>query len=235
MLKDTLTIVVPTSCIPSHPATDRIERAIASIRAYPEAADCPLIITCDGLHPSHAARAEAYAEYKARLRKLYPDSDIVEFPEHTHQIGMMRATMPRIKTPLLFYVEHDFYLRNEIPWAQICAVMQKRADVKVVRLLHLPSIHEAWFHLMKDKMPQDVDGLFMVRTTMWSQNPHFATVESYRDILQSLYIEAYGFIEDRILGAVSDSPWERFGVWIYTGSISRVGHTNGREGDPKIG
>ena len=43
-MKDTLTIVMPTSPIPSHPSTEVIEESIRRLRVYPDLKDCEILI-----------------------------------------------------------------------------------------------------------------------------------------------------------------------------------------------
>lgn len=239
-LKDVVTVLTPTSSVVGNPSTEKIEKAIRSIRAYPPMADAPILVTADGLHPNHFARKDAYTEFKRRLGVLFATPEfagctLVEFPEHTHQIGMARRALEMVKTPMIFYMEHDFFLFGEIPWERICDVMQRRADVRIVRLMHYNAIHDAWLHMMLDKTPQDLDGLWMIRTTMWSQNPHFSTTANYRNIVNvTIPQKVKGFIEGSMVGPCSSAPWEKFHMWIYAGSISRVGHSDGRENEVPI-
>src|SRR3990167_3538122 len=117
-MKDTLTIVMPTSPIPSHLSTEVVEESIRRLRAYPDLKDCEILIQIDGIREEQRHREADYEEYKRRLLWLcaheFENCLPIVFDEHLHQAGMLRATLDRIRTPLLFYVEHDTFPMGEI-------------------------------------------------------------------------------------------------------------------------
>ena len=56
-----ITVVIPTSPIPSHPSTDILDETIFNTRQYTGAR---IIIMFDGVHESLAHRKEDYENYK---------------------------------------------------------------------------------------------------------------------------------------------------------------------------
>ena len=82
-----LTVLIPTSPIPSHPDTAILDETIANIRKY---TDAVIIIMADGVHESLAHRTKDYEAYLTRLEEnviigKYGECNIVEFDSHTHQ------------------------------------------------------------------------------------------------------------------------------------------------------
>lgn len=63
-IKD-ITIVIPTSVIPSHPSTDIIEETINTIRVH--LPDNEIIIQVDGLRDERLDWKDRYDEFKTRL------------------------------------------------------------------------------------------------------------------------------------------------------------------------
>lgn len=105
-LSDLITVVIPTSPIPRHPATDQLELAIDSIRKHiPEV---PILIQFDGVREENKNREESYAEYVRRVRWLcgqkYAGVARYVANGYRHQAELMRETLPTINTPLLVYL-----------------------------------------------------------------------------------------------------------------------------------
>ena len=64
-VESTITVIVPTSVIPSHPSTSIIEKTIADIRS--QLPNAEIIITIDGLRDEQKDRHGDYQEYIRRL------------------------------------------------------------------------------------------------------------------------------------------------------------------------
>lgn len=228
-----MTIIIPTSPIPSHPSTEIIDQTIKSIRHH-TAMD--IIITIDGVRPEQEHMRNDYIEY---IRKLlwkcnfeYENVMPILFDKHVHQSGMMKKALEYIKTPLLLYVEHDTPLVTdmEIDWEDVCStILQGKANV--VRFHYeaqIPSEHE--YLMLHDKdMPR------YTATRQWSQRPHVAKTEFYRDVMKYFSENANCFIEDRLYTECERGDWETWRVCIYTpdGNIKRSLNLDGRGDDIK--
>jgi len=248
-LRDRVTILMPSSPIPSHPSTDKIAEAIRQIRTYPEIAECEIIIMLDGVREEHQSRAADYAEYTRRLIDLcnwdpaFHGCLPLVFDRHTHQANMTRYALTLVRTPLIYFVEHDFHPFGEIPFTKVCDVVQNRSDVNYVCFNWEHEISPYRLHMYLDKDPRDVDGLPMIRAIQWSQQPHIAKTEWYRWIIHNHFgVRARAMIENVMYGVVarsiqgSVSNWLKWGTWVYTppGSIRRSFHLDGRETDPPL-
>lgn len=243
-LADLITVVVPTSPIPSHPDPGILNETMASVRARMPA--CEVLLMADGVRPEQEHRRDDYEEYLRRAlwsanhqwRNVLP----LIHDEHLHQAEMTRRALELVRTPLVLFVEHDTPLIGDIPFADLVTpVCDGRADV--VRLHHEASILEPHRYLMVDPEPVYVDGLPMQRTAQWSQRPHLARASWYRDMLAGHFpAHARTMIEDAFYSAVA-TPWIERGewgspcrLWMFTppGDIKRSGHLDGRAGDPKF-
>ena len=250
-MKSNLTILIPTSPIPSHPSTSILDETIANIRQY---TDAEIIIMFDGVHSSLAHRAEDYNEYKEAVRRKkheYGWCNMAEFPDHQHQANMTRRTLDFVKTPLVMFCEHDTSPIGEIPWGLICGFVEMSPIVNCLRFNIFDRLHEEHLHLMLDKKPefyyQEIVGgnvsepIMAARTIQWSQRPHIAKTDWYRGILANYFPSTHRtMIEDVMHSVVQESYKHKrediFGLAIYTpeGNQLRSYHSDGRGADTKI-
>ena len=229
-----ITIVIPTSVIPSHPSTDIIEETINTIRVHLPHNE--IIIQVDGLRDERLDWKDRYDEFKTRLlwKCLHEWTNVlpVIFEEHLHQTDMMRRTIDLIKTPALLYVESDTPLTPDLPidW-QSCLDMLDSEKAYTIRFHFESVIPEPHLHLMLG-----VEDGFL-RTLQWSQRPHLSLVRYYRSTVLKNVPEKT-FIEDTFHGYVQDHKWDRNRLWIYFpdngNNIKRSYHLDGRAGTRKF-
>jgi hypothetical protein len=235
-----ITVVIPTSILPSHPRTDIIDQTIKDVRA--QLPDSEIILQIDGLRDEQVHRKAEYDEYKNRVlwKCMHEWSNVVPivFEEHLHQSGMMNRSIDLITTPLMLYVEGDAPLTPDrfIDWEE-CIDFIESDKGKVIRFHFEAVIPEPHEHLIFAKV-----GNFL-QTIQWSQRPHLTTVDFYREqILPNCPDKT--FIEDTIHGYIQDVFhminkkvfWKKIGLYIYhpDGDIKRSYHLDGRDGTRKF-
>ena len=243
-INNDITVIIPTSAIPSHPDTSVLEETISTIRHW--LTGCEIIITFDGVRDNLKHRLDDYREYIRRVvwkcnhewKNVLP----LVFDEHEHQANMTRIALDYVKTPLILFVEHDtpIVVDWSIEWDGLCrSILEGHANV--IRLHHEALVLPEHEYLMLDNKPQDVCGVSMRKTRQWSQRPHLASTAFYKDMLNRVFGDkAKTMIEDIVHGRlIEDSKdvmgWYYWRVWIYTpeGQIKRSYHIDGREDDPK--
>ncbi len=242
---DRITVLIPTSPMPSCPDTTIIETTVASIRAQPELANVEIIVMIDGVRDEQAHRAVDYAEYVRRLLLLtnrWPNVVPLLADGHLHQANMTRAALAMVRTPCVVFVEHDTPVEGVIPWGDMAHVIDSGA-ANVIRLHHEAQVLDVHQHLMLDTHAQHFDGLPLLRCAQWSQRPHLASTEFYRWMIDTYFgHEARTMIEDSMHGVLDQAfrehgveGWRRFRVWMYAppGDIRRTRHIDGRGDDPK--
>jgi len=238
-LAEEITVIIPTSPIPSHPSTSLIELAIASIRK--QLPDCLIMIQADGVRPEQEKFRDQYVAYKLRLWELinarkFGWCKMQEFPEFRHQAAMMKETIDKITTPLLFYYEHDFILLPEyVDWRGIVNAIHSK-EVNKIRLYYWSSIVPDNKHLMLDEEPVFICGVPLIRTVQWSQHPHVTSVEFYKSILSQFSENCRTMIETYAYSIIANIPWEQTRCAIYAPMpyLKRLSHIHGREEEDKF-
>ena len=240
---DTVTVLMPTSPIPSHPSLDIISETVASVRDRLPGAE--ILIMADGVAEHLAPRTRDYHEYLRRLawecNHVWSGVTPFLFDTHTHQVGMTRRTLDEVRTPLVLFVEHDTPLVGDVDWVG-CARAVLSGATNLIRFHHEANVLEPHRHLMVDDVPRLVEGVPLLRTVQWSQRPHLAATGVYRTWLDARWWrDSDGMIEDRMFGVV-ENDWlqhhdpGRFRLTMYApeGDIKRSTHLDGRGTDPKV-
>lgn len=213
-VQDVLSVVIPTSPIPSHPSTEIISKTIESVRFHTGA---PIYVTIDGLRNEQQDRASEYDEYVRRLlwqcNFEYDNVIPLVFDTHVHQSGMMKEVLSQITTPLIMYVEHDTPLVTDRPidWEYLTRVLM-RGDARSIRFHYEETIPEPHEHLM---IP-DKDMPYLLATRQWSQRPHLSRTDFYKDAMRFFSDEANCFIEDFLYGVCVGADWDAWKLFIYS-------------------
>jgi len=248
-MKNKITVLIPTSPIPSHPSTAVIEKAISSVRQH--LPDVRIMVMIDGLRDEQKHYQAQYLEYIKNLVgiSIFHEKNIclMPFMEFTHQAAMTRKALEMVTTPQILFVEHDTFFLDGLP-------IDFEGISKVIEAGHANMIGfhcqwEPWVipeheHLMLDKERVYFDGVPMIRTWQWSQRPHVASADFYRRILHSYFSkDCRTFIEDQMhptvlatRAAAGDDAWNQWRLMIYApdGSIRRTWTTDGRGSDQKF-
>jgi hypothetical protein len=210
MIDEHVTVIIPTSPIPAHPSTDVIERTVVSIRKHMPFAK--ILILCDGVRPEMEFRREQYGEYLMRLSTLASEwrAQQFYFSEHRQQAGMLKSVLPYIRTPLLFFCEHDAVLDEEfIDWVAI-ARMLLDSEASTVRLYWNAEPHPEHLHLMGERRGD------FVKTIQWSSWPYVSRVDFHHWLMAEYFKEDDCKMTETVLySPCLTLPWEIFRTWIY--------------------
>lgn len=259
-MNDQITVIMPTSPIPSNPDTAIIEETIESIRVHPELANVEILVVADGVRPQQMEqRKKDYDEYVRRLlhKANYEWNNVlpIVLKNWGHQANATRAALEKVRTPYILFMEHDTPLLGEFPWADIVHAAHSES-VNMIRFYHEAVLQREHFHMMKGfKNPEIeiVGNLPMLRTFQWSQRPHLAQTIFYKDIIKTYFSpESRTMIEDVMHGVVETTfrvdlenkmpvseAFNRFNLWIYVpdgdiNNMKRSTHLDGRGDDPKF-
>lgn len=237
-----ITILIPTSVIPTHPSTLLLDQTIESVRFHFPTAD--ILVMCDGIRPEQEDRRYDYDRYvqevcwKANFEwtNVYP----IVFSGFEHQANMTRAALDLVRTPLVMFVEHDTPLVIDEPfdWPRLLDLANSD-DVDVIRFHFEAHVHPEHERLMTDPDVIDMRGVPVRHTRQWSQRPHIAKRSYYQWLIHSFFpVTGRTMIEDRLHSmAQNEEYFDQFRIVIYCppgGNIKRSLHTDGRGHDPKF-
>lgn len=239
--KELVTVLIPVSPIKSHPSIEILEETVKSIRHHlPEA---EIIITFDGVRPEQEDLRVVYNESIRRaLYKCNTEWNAVPmiFHEHTHQVGMAKAALETVHTPVILYCEQDTPLVTDEPieWNKLIADITL-FYANVIRFHFEAGIPEPHKHLVIGK-PEN----HLLKTIQWSQRPHLASTDFYRYMLEHNFSPgAKCFIEDKIHSVVQQDyrsmqyrGWDMWKLFIYypdEKNIKRSLNLDGRQGAEK--
>ena len=246
-MNNQLTVIIPTSPIPSHPSTEILDETIMYIRKF---TDAEIVLMFDWPHSSIMHRKDDYEEYKMVVKAKCFNREYGEVrwtdmePTHSHQASMTRHVIEYIvKTPLIMFVEHDTYIDDRygaIPFQNICDFVEGAGEVNCIRFNIFEQIPDEHNYLMIGQVEQ-FDEIMYQRTIQWSQRPHIARASWYREILDKWFMpNQKTMIEDVMHGVVQEEykkhGHDTFGLAIYTpeGNQLRSFHTDGRGSDEKV-
>lgn len=224
-----ITVLIPTSAIPSHPNPALMDETMAGIKFhFPES---QTIILADGIWSGIAHRQHQYQKYLEAIERRYPNTRIVKFPVHTQQTAMAQYAIQNfVQTKLVFWNEHDAPLRIDraIDWDKIVWEIES-GDAGLVRFTYFDEgIHEAHEHLTRGRYRWD--DVTFVKTVQFSGWSFLTTVDYFvRKIFSGPPIEKQ-MLELRQYERVVNAPWEEYKVVIYCPDppAQRFRHSNGR-------
>jgi len=232
-----ITVVVPISPIPSNPDIRIVEETLRSIRFH--LPNAQIILTFDGVREEQKHMKEAYQEHIRRVLwhvKGWGNVTPYIFDGHTHQVGMMKAIIEIINTPMLLYVEHDtpLVIDEPIDWNLLKKNIVS-GNSNLIRLHFEGTIPQEHKHLMIGEPEKK-----LLKTVQWSQRPHIASTAFYHKILHTCFsAEANCFVEDVMHGKVMEDynqygvqGWNQWRIHIYyphSENIKRSYNLDGRE------
>lgn len=232
---EAITVLIPTSPIPSHPSTDIIDHTIASIRYW--LSEASMHVMCDGIRPEQEEYRQRYKDYlDAAFRNCQGTQTCFhQFDEHAHQVAMTRTVLAEVKTPLILWAEHDCPLVTDRPidWQGIVDVLLS-GDAECIRFHYESRITPYHLYLFEEQF--ESHGVPLWKTRQFCARPHVATVDFYKRALAVFSPEANSMIEDRLITFVEHQPWENWRVAVYNppDSMHRSIHLDGRGSDPKF-
>lgn len=244
-----ITVLIPTSPIPSHPSTEFLEKVIESVRFH--LPDAVIIIMADGIRNQVGHRAPQYDEYLKRVGQncvamKWGRTSLCLADKHLHQAALTREVIVNhVRTPFILFLEHDTPLvttfnprdvggngrtRGEdciIRWDEICDLLAS-GGANMARFYLWEKIWWEHEYLMRGQMIQGSSRF--IQTVQFSGWPNIATTEFYKRLLAEIPTDAKTMIEPAVIGRVQSVPWENYRLVIYLPEPNgrRFYHLNGR-------
>lgn len=228
---DAITIVIPTSPLAINPSTQIIDETYQQVRKHlPEAR---MIILVDGVHPEEGYLEERYWGYKNNLdMKVLREWKNAETRTHAHwehQSGMLRKLILEdddVKTPLVFWSEHDIPLRDEfIDWPRITnALVGGHYGALRFELTGDPPKYNECQGFDREH------GIPVQLSTQFVNWPQVFRLDYFKEFL-ALYGNAKTYLECAECDGAVATLWnrgKRYGIYSPEPEIRRCYHTHGR-------
>lgn len=244
-----ITVLIPTSPIPSHPNTEILEKVIDSIRFHLPTSE--IIIMADGVREQIGHRTVQYAEYLKRVGECctamrWGRTSLCLADKHYHQAALTRKVIENyVKTPFIYFSEHDtplvttfnprdvggngrtIYEDCIIRWDEICDLLASRG-ANMVRFYLWEKIWWEHEYLMRGQMIQGESRF--IQTVQFSGWPNIATTAYYKRLLAEIPEGKKTMIEPAVIGWIQSRPWtdERLVIYLPEPNGRRFYHLNGR-------
>ena len=236
-VKDRLTIVTTTHLLPSAPRVSVIKSTVDYLRKRMNVAGCRHLVYYD--QPADGGAREA--KYLANLER-FCGAYALELnvrPQSGLKKNLLEA-LDQIATPYLFFLEHDFAIKRQIPLERLLDVFDKYPFVNHVRFnMRNNDSCVGWDHLIE---PEDrISELKLTRTSAWSNQAHIARVSKWRQDWLKIVgpkpaTKSFG-VEEELYWAYNRDIFNKgfwvaaneWGNYLYGGVNARpsVCHTNG--------
>jgi hypothetical protein len=226
-----ITVIIPISPIPTHPSTEILDQTVASVRE--RLPNSEIIFMFDGVPAWGEEKRKHYEEFRTKalwkINTEWQPAVPIVMDKHSHQSLMMKQALPLVRTPIILFVEQDTPLHNDIPFAELVEPITS-GYINVLRFHFEAQVHPEHEHLMLDHSPITILGQPFLRTRQWSQRPHLASTQYYRDIAAKYWDDQPRFIEHIMYGRVVDGNFDEHRLHIYApaGTLVRSKHLDGR-------
>src|SRR5271156_5426447 len=180
---EVITVVISTSPLIGHPSTEIVDETYAQLRKHLPTAQ--VILLMDGVHPEQPHLAERYELFKEAIRqKTWENFTAIEFADWEHQSGTLQSMFQQelVKTPLIFWTEHDIPLRDDMAasWESLCRTLLEE-DVAGIR-----------FCCLRERKLSEERGAFtsqngiaLVRTVQFVGWPTLFRTEIFQEFVES--------------------------------------------------
>lgn len=222
-----ITILISTSPRPSHPSPRILDATIISARA--QLPNAPIVIMADGC----LCETDDWTRYMGFLDALrtvdpaptprFPGSHLSDRYTNTvvqtrsqivQQSGMLKDALDIVKTPLILYLEDDweFLSYPVIVWDKLTQLIQS-GQLSYIRLYAQNRVHPLHESMMVDRVIWD--GVPIIRTRQWSQNPHLSSKQFYQSVVLPICQGKCDYIENLLHGTCQAGSWEDWKMAIY--------------------
>jgi hypothetical protein len=242
--RDSLTVVVAASLIPSHPSTSMIEQTLTSLHLLGLTQEVPLVIAHDAPSPDCDSKdLLRYEDYFARLEEVCEirgNSVITKLTKWGQLSQSLSLAFTYVKTPYVLVCQHDLPFIKRIEVDQILETMESQLMLKHVRFNlreNQPYAFDAFPKKRKLCYQEEVFELngrahHFVKTIGWSDNNHLCHVDYYRRIVFPL-VGKRRVAPEHVMNLISiPSFHERLGTYIFggLGDSPAIKHLDGKSG-----
>ena len=256
-MSEKLTIIITSSCIPSHPSIKIIKETIQSLENLKTnknncLIDTPIIIAQDHLKNSNSIDDKIrYKFYIKNLEEYIKDKTNIKLVlkkkkiDSSKLVGNIRTSLEHVNTKYILIIQHDLSFIQKCNIDTIINDMENNNKLKHIRFNRLDNLSYDDLHkintMAKRKKRMDwknklygeeliTNSNTYIRTCGWSDNNHICELNYYKDIiLKECRDNTYP--ERRIDYNLDETNHDKYGTYIYgkIGWKPFIFHLDGRE------
>lgn len=200
-----ITVVVNSSLIPSHPSNALIKRTLESLEHLGIGLQTPILVVQDALPPGPKSERHqvAYRQYLDSLRDFdatWPSLRVLELSQWGHINGALREAMKQVATEFVLVIQHDLEFLRDLDIHSLAKAMSRHPEIKHVRFNKKPRTVIDWDaeyeYRNKTRSRRDFieevvvsDGSqahHLVRTLAWSDNNYLCRKSYLTDTVFAL-------------------------------------------------
>lgn len=181
ILKNKLTIVIPTHIIPSAPDVSILKASLNSLATYEDLHGCNCIITCD----IDISNGEIAYEYLLNIEKIKtPFNVILSLVINGQQRANFLNGIKQVQTPYMLFWEHDwrFYANAEPRFKELIEMMDKYTFINTIFFNKRNNVELPYpcgdFILIHDYRIKELP---LLKTSKWSNNPNISRISTWKN------------------------------------------------------
>jgi hypothetical protein len=229
-MRQSLTVIMTTSPIPSNPCTAMLEAVAESLSLVPGLEDCPKIVVCDGVKVKN--KKPKASDYRKGCVDVGGQSDYELFIENVQRLAeqqagilagstvlalkerqgfgfAVKAALEAVTTPWVMVVQHDHKFVRAVDLPGILHCMKQNPEVKYVGLLSGTTTKYQLFTESKYsiRITESIkSGLPLLPLLYWYDKTHVCTTAYYRDfVFKERYDSAESANEKTSAGSATSS------------------------------
>jgi len=212
IVSELLTLLVITSPVRAHPATDVLDHVVGSFPKIQGLQECPKYIVCDGYRLFHkdcfkagkitAQTAEHYEEYKVKLKEYAKNAELeptnpwygMEVVEMEHHLGfsftVKYALDHLVETPYIFLVQHDRPFLRDFNLELCLNTMENHPEIKYLGLKTPKTRHLRGGTGRKSRCEGTIftkGELQVYELWFWYDSNHLCRTSKYQELFQQRY------------------------------------------------
>jgi len=179
-LSKLLTILIPTHITPFAPSTEIIENTIKSISMFENIDNCKCIIGCN-MNRDKPLISEQYLHNLCCIKNVF-DTEIYNVINGQQRKNFLNI-IKRVKTPYLFFVEHDWKFVEYLDISLLLSTMDKYKFINTIYFNKRPNICLKYppcgdFILKPEPRVTEIP---LLKTSKWSNNPNITRTSKWKE------------------------------------------------------
>lgn len=224
-----LTAIITSSYIKSHPNIDIIKETIESL-TFINKNNIDIIISQDySDNKDYKLYLENLKNYIKTLN--YKNIKLLVSEKHVHLTGVIRNSINYVNTKYILLIQHDLPFIRSFNIDSIMSDMDEKNEIKYVRFNKRKNI-KLIFDSINDLFGKEINGKnnTYTRTPAWSDNNHLCLTSYYKDLILKECIDGIP-MEEQIHGrSINEIEHSKWGTYLFgkNNEDAYIKHSDGK-------